>query len=48
MELMQTVFLLVVSDCAEKEAAPEGRDDFAARKLWEESARLVGLKDISL
>nr|XP_040020360.1 LOW QUALITY PROTEIN: retinol dehydrogenase 13 [Gasterosteus aculeatus aculeatus] len=36
------------SDCAEKEAAPEGRDDFAARKLWEESARLVGLKDISL
>ncbi|KAL6109891.1 uncharacterized protein ACO6RY_12934 [Pungitius sinensis] len=33
------------SDCAEKEAAPEGRDDFAARKLWEESARLVGLKD---
>ncbi|KAM8870160.1 retinol dehydrogenase 13 isoform 2-T2 [Spinachia spinachia] len=33
------------SDCAEKEAAPEGRDDFAALKLWEESARLVGLKD---
>ncbi|XP_022064100.2 retinol dehydrogenase 12 [Acanthochromis polyacanthus] len=33
------------SDCAEKETAPEGRDDVAARKLWEESARLVGLKD---
>uniref|UniRef100_A0A8C3ATV8 Si:dkey-23o4.6 n=2 Tax=Cyclopterus lumpus TaxID=8103 RepID=A0A8C3ATV8_CYCLU len=33
------------SDCAEKEAAPEGRDDFVSRKLWEESARLVGLKD---
>ncbi|XP_035862401.1 retinol dehydrogenase 12 [Sander lucioperca] len=33
------------SDCAEKEVAPEGRDDVVARKLWEESARLVGLKD---
>ncbi|XP_068425566.1 retinol dehydrogenase 12-like [Clinocottus analis] len=33
------------SDCAEKEAAPEGRDDFVASKLWDESARLVGLKD---
>lgn len=35
----------VLSDCAEKEVAPEGRDDMVARKLWEESARLVGLKD---
>ncbi|KAK5921513.1 hypothetical protein CgunFtcFv8_018871 [Champsocephalus gunnari] len=35
------------SDCAEKEVAPEGRDDFMARRLWEESARLVGLKDVS-
>lgn len=35
----------VLSDCAEKEVAPEGRDDVVARKLWEESARLVGLKD---
>uniref|UniRef100_A0A3Q3K360 Uncharacterized protein n=1 Tax=Monopterus albus TaxID=43700 RepID=A0A3Q3K360_MONAL len=33
------------SDCGEKEAAPEGQDDVVARKLWEESARLVGLKD---
>ncbi|XP_024859143.1 retinol dehydrogenase 13 isoform X2 [Kryptolebias marmoratus] len=33
------------SDCAEKGAAPEGQDDEAARRLWEESARLVGLKD---
>ncbi|XP_072249531.1 retinol dehydrogenase 13 [Leuresthes tenuis] len=33
------------SDCAEREAAPEGRDDEVARKLWEESARLVGLRD---
>lgn len=37
----------VLSDCAEKEVAPEGRDDVVARKLWEESARLVGLKDAS-
>ncbi|KAM8733989.1 retinol dehydrogenase 13 isoform 1-T2 [Acanthopagrus schlegelii] len=36
------------SDCAEKEAAPEGRDDEVARRLWEESARLVGLKDADL
>lgn len=35
----------VLSDCAEKEVAPEGRDDVVARELWEESARLVGLKD---
>ncbi|XP_018534300.1 retinol dehydrogenase 13 [Lates calcarifer] len=34
------------SDCAEKETAPEGQDDAVARKLWEESARLVGLKDM--
>lgn len=40
---IQLVF--VFSDCAVKEAAPEGRDDEVARKLWDESARLVGLKD---
>ncbi|XP_041843705.1 retinol dehydrogenase 13 [Melanotaenia boesemani] len=33
------------SDCVEKEAAPEGRDDEVARRLWKESGRLVGLKD---
>ncbi|XP_053744149.1 retinol dehydrogenase 13 isoform X1 [Synchiropus splendidus] len=33
------------SDCVEKEAAPEGRDDLMALKLWEESARLVQLHD---
>ncbi|CAJ1061290.1 retinol dehydrogenase 13 [Xyrichtys novacula] len=33
------------SDCAEMETAPEGQDDAVARKLWEESARLVGLKE---
>ncbi|XP_058602368.1 retinol dehydrogenase 13 isoform X2 [Onychostoma macrolepis] len=31
------------SDCAEKDPAPEGKDDEVARSLWEESARLVGL-----
>nr|XP_055066709.1 retinol dehydrogenase 12 isoform X1 [Misgurnus anguillicaudatus] len=31
------------SDCAEKDPAPEGKDDSVARRLWEESARLVGL-----
>ncbi|XP_042597375.1 retinol dehydrogenase 13 isoform X2 [Cyprinus carpio] len=31
------------SDCAEKDPAPEGKDDEVARRLWEESARLVGL-----
>lgn len=35
------------SDCAEKEPAPEGQDDVVAGKLWEVSARLVGLKDTS-
>lgn len=43
--LTRNVFDL--SDCAEKEVAPEGRDDVMARKLWEESARLVGLTDTS-
>ncbi|XP_077454632.1 retinol dehydrogenase 12 [Stigmatopora argus] len=33
------------SDCAVKEAAPEGRDDRTARRLWTESARLVGIPD---
>ncbi|KAF7646770.1 hypothetical protein LDENG_00182800 [Lucifuga dentata] len=32
------------SDCGEKQPAPEGRDDEVAKRLWEESARLVGLK----
>ncbi|XP_068612774.1 retinol dehydrogenase 12 [Brachionichthys hirsutus] len=33
------------SDCAEKEVSPEGRDNAVARRLWEESARLVELKE---
>lgn len=39
--------LCVCSDCEEREAAPEGRDDEAARRLWDASARLVRLGDIS-
>ncbi|XP_026139525.1 retinol dehydrogenase 13 isoform X1 [Carassius auratus] len=31
------------SDCAEKDPAPEGKDDEVSRRLWEESARMVGL-----
>lgn len=31
------------SDCAPKEAAPQGRDDAAARRLWDLSASMVGL-----
>ncbi|XP_063054776.1 retinol dehydrogenase 12 [Engraulis encrasicolus] len=33
------------SDCREKQTSPEGRDDVAARRLWEVSARLVGISD---
>lgn len=33
------------SDCAEKPAAPQARDDAVAKRLWEESAQLVGLTD---
>uniref|UniRef100_A0A667ZXR5 Si:dkey-23o4.6 n=1 Tax=Myripristis murdjan TaxID=586833 RepID=A0A667ZXR5_9TELE len=33
------------SDCEEKDVAPEGQDDVVAMKLWEVSARLVGLTD---
>uniref|UniRef100_A0AAR2L1C1 Uncharacterized protein n=1 Tax=Pygocentrus nattereri TaxID=42514 RepID=A0AAR2L1C1_PYGNA len=31
------------SDCVERQPSPEGKDDEVARRLWEESARLVGL-----
>ncbi|XP_072536148.1 retinol dehydrogenase 13 [Salminus brasiliensis] len=33
------------SDCAEREPAPEGKDDEVAQRLWKESARLVGLTE---
>ncbi len=32
----------VYSDCKLKEPAPEGKDDLAALRLWEISAKLVG------
>lgn len=31
------------SDCAPKTAAPQGRDDEAAKKLWDLSASMVDL-----
>lgn len=34
---------LYYSDCAPKQAAPQGRDDAAARRLWDLSASMVGL-----
>ncbi|KAK3572368.1 hypothetical protein QTP86_032600, partial [Hemibagrus guttatus] len=34
------------SDCAEKEPGPEAKDDELARRLWDESARLVGLTTV--
>lgn len=45
-ELKEVNLNLFHSDCREKGAAPEGQDDEAAKRLWEESARLVGLKDM--
>ncbi|XP_056335691.1 retinol-DH_like_SDR_c domain-containing protein isoform X1 [Danio aesculapii] len=33
------------SDCALKEPAPEGKDDLAALRLWEISAKLVGYSE---
>ncbi|KAI2655050.1 Retinol dehydrogenase 13 [Labeo rohita] len=33
------------SDCGEKDPAPEGKDDEVAKRLWEESVRLVGLNN---
>ena len=32
------------SDCAEKQAAPQARKEEDAKKLWEISEKLVGLK----
>lgn len=37
------VFDMFCSDCAPKKAAPQGRDDAAARRLWDLSASMVGL-----
>nr|BAG72431.1 retinol dehydrogenase 13 [Cyprinus carpio] len=33
------------SDCTEKDPSPEGKDDEVARRLWDESVRLVGLNN---
>ena len=36
---------LYYSDCARKDASAHGRDDEAAKKLWELSEKMVGLKE---
>uniref|UniRef100_A0A671PUW9 Si:ch211-107o10.3 n=1 Tax=Sinocyclocheilus anshuiensis TaxID=1608454 RepID=A0A671PUW9_9TELE len=42
-ESLQNTSGLYYSDCAPKEAAPQGRDDAAACRLWDLSASMVGL-----
>ncbi|XP_053175140.1 retinol dehydrogenase 12-like [Scomber japonicus] len=42
-ESLQKESGLYYSDCAPKTAAPQGRDDEAAKKLWHLSASMVGL-----
>ncbi|CAK6951065.1 retinol dehydrogenase 12-like [Scomber scombrus] len=42
-ESLQEESGLYYSDCAPKTAAPQGRDDEAAKKLWHLSASMVGL-----
>lgn len=43
-ESLEGVSGLYYSDCAPKEAAPQGRDDAAAKRLWDLSASMVGLE----
>ncbi|XP_073693217.1 retinol dehydrogenase 11-like [Garra rufa] len=42
-ESLQNASGLYYSDCALKEAAPQGRDDAAGHRLWDLSASMVGL-----
>lgn len=42
-ESLQNTSGLYYSDCAPKEAAPQGRDDAAASRLWDLSTSMVGL-----
>ncbi|KAM4553003.1 retinol dehydrogenase 12-like isoform 1-T1 [Fundulus diaphanus] len=42
-ESLQKESGLYYSDCARKATAPQGRDDEAAKKLWDLSASMVGL-----
>ncbi|XP_067298271.1 retinol dehydrogenase 11 [Pseudorasbora parva] len=42
-ESLQNTSGLYYSDCAPKEAAPQGRDDAAAQRLWDLSTSMVGL-----
>ncbi|XP_048418776.1 retinol dehydrogenase 13 [Stegostoma tigrinum] len=43
-EELNDVSGLYFSDCAVKAAAPQGRDDEAAKRLWELSEKMVGLE----
>ena len=40
----KTILFRYYSDCAEKRAAPQARKEEDAKKLWEISEKLVGLK----
>ncbi|XP_006001643.1 retinol-DH_like_SDR_c domain-containing protein [Latimeria chalumnae] len=44
-EELQDISGLYYSDCALMEPAPQAKDDQAARRLWDLSAKLVGLKE---
>ncbi|XP_078386272.1 retinol dehydrogenase 14-like [Cetorhinus maximus] len=44
-EELDNVSGLYFSDCAAKEAAPQARDDEAAKRLWELSEKMVGLDE---
>lgn len=43
-ESLEGISGLYYSDCAPKEAAPQGRDDATATRLWDLSASMVGLE----
>ncbi|XP_061414468.1 retinol dehydrogenase 13-like isoform X1 [Lethenteron reissneri] len=43
-EELEDVSGLYFSDCAPKDVAPQGKDDDTARRLWELSARMVGME----
>ncbi|XP_070576411.1 retinol dehydrogenase 14-like [Ptychodera flava] len=36
---------LYFSDCVPKDPAPQAKDDEAAKRLWDLSAKMVGLED---
>ena len=42
--IAKSILLRYYSDCAEKQPAPQARKEEDAKKLWEISEKLVGLK----